>query len=119
MDDVIAYAEDAQFNYPILVGETDAMEVAESSGVPFIGLPFTMIVAASGELIDTHVGEIEAEHIDHFTAVLDEMDEGTLDLAGAWERLRKLCFAAGRCVDRRGVPSLIPRILAPRNRHAP
>jgi len=90
MDDVVAYAEDAQFNYPILVGETDAMEVAESSGVPFIGLPFTMIVAASGELIDTHVGEIEAEHIDQITAVLDEMDEGTLDLAGARERLRNL-----------------------------
>ena len=90
MDDVVAYAEDAQFNYPILVGETDAMEVAESSGVPFIGLPFTMIVSASGELIDTHVGEIEAQHIDQITAVLDEMGRGTLDLAGARERLKNL-----------------------------
>ena len=30
LEPVIAYAEDAQFNYPILVGEQDAMAVAES-----------------------------------------------------------------------------------------
>ena len=41
---VIAYAEETQFNYPILVGEQDAMAVAESSGISFIGLPFTMVV---------------------------------------------------------------------------
>lgn len=90
MDDVVAYAEEAQFNYPVLVGEADAMAVAESSGVPFIGLPFTMIVSSSGELIDTHVGEIEAHHIDQITAVLAEMDAGTLDVDGAREKLQTL-----------------------------
>ena len=48
---VIAYAEETQFNYPILVGEQDAMAVAESSGISFIGLPFTMIVAKDGTLV--------------------------------------------------------------------
>ncbi len=90
MEDVVAYAEDAQFNFPVLVGEADAMAVAESSGVPFIGLPFTMIVSSDGELIDTHVGEIEAHHIDQIAAVLAEIDGGQLDIDGAREKLQSL-----------------------------
>jgi len=34
---VSVYAEEAQFNYPILVGQEDAMAVAEDSGIEFIG----------------------------------------------------------------------------------
>ena len=45
-DDVVAYAEEAEFNYPILVGQEEAMAVAETSGVDFIGLPFTMVVSS-------------------------------------------------------------------------
>lgn len=89
-EDVAAYAEEAQFNYPILVGQEDAMAVAENSGVPFIGLPFTMVVAPSGELIKTHVGEIVEEHIDTITAVLAEMQQGSIDLEGAREKLGSL-----------------------------
>ena len=56
-DQVAAYAEEAQFNYPVLVGQEDAMAIAETSGVEFIGMPFTMIVAADGELLNAHLGE--------------------------------------------------------------
>ena len=45
IEQVAAYAEDAQFNYPILVGQEDAMAAAEATGIDFIGMPFTMIVA--------------------------------------------------------------------------
>ena len=74
LDPVIAYAEDAQFNYPILVGEQDAMAVAESSGISFIGLPFTMIVAKDGLLIGTHMGEIHQEHLDDIVRVLGQLE---------------------------------------------
>ena len=89
-EEVVRYAEETGFNYPILIGQEDAMAVAESSGVEFIGLPFTMVVAASGELIKTHIGEIEEEHIARIAGVLTEMQQGALDLAGARERLGKL-----------------------------
>ena len=89
-DDVVAYAEEAQFNYPILVGQEDAMAVAETSGIDFIGLPFTMIVSPTGELIKNHVGEIHEEHIVEIAAVFEEMQAGTVDLAGARERLGTL-----------------------------
>ena len=83
LEDVVAYAEEAEFNYPILVGELDAMEVAESSGVEFIGLPFTLIVSPSGELIKPHIGEIKDEHIVEITTVFAQMARGELDLDGA------------------------------------
>lgn len=82
-DEVSAYAEEAQFNYPILVGQEDAMAVAEDSGIEFIGLPFTMIVAPSGELIKAHVGEIMGSHIEQIVAVFAELESGEIDVAGA------------------------------------
>lgn len=89
-EDVVAYAEEAEFNYPILVGQEDAMAVAETSGVEFIGLPFTMVVGPSGELIKTHIGEIVEEHIEHITTVIAQMERGELDLEGARAELRDL-----------------------------
>ena len=90
LDAVIAYNESAQFNYPILVGELDAMAAAESSGVNFIALPFTMIVAADGELLATHIGEIHREHLDKIASVLKHLDFGRIDRETARKALRAL-----------------------------
>lgn len=86
-DDVIAYAETADFNYPILVGQDDAMAAAEASGVSFIGLPFTMVISPDGDLLKTHMGEIVADHIEQIVDVLDRLQRGELDLAGARKEL--------------------------------
>ena len=90
LDPVIAYAEDAQFNYPILVGEQDAMAVAESSGISFIGLPFTMIVSKDGTLIGAHMGEIHQEQLDDIVEVLGQFDRGELDVPAARTALNLL-----------------------------
>ena len=66
-EDVAAYAEVAEFNYPILVGQEDAMAAAEASGIDFIGMPFTMIIAPDGELLKSHIGEIVADKICQMT----------------------------------------------------
>ncbi|NOX68454.1 MAG: TlpA family protein disulfide reductase [Gammaproteobacteria bacterium] len=89
-DEVAAYAEEAEFNYPILVGQEDAMAVAESSGVDFIGLPFTMVISPDGDLIKTHIGEIVEAHIEKITTVLAQMERGDLNLEGAREALKTL-----------------------------
>jgi len=89
-DEVAAYAEEAEFNYPILVGQEDAMAVAESSGIDFIGLPFTMVVSPDGDLIKTHIGEIVEAHIDKITTVLAKMERGELNLEGARNALKTL-----------------------------
>jgi thiol-disulfide isomerase/thioredoxin len=80
---VIAYAEEAQFNYPILVGEQDAMAVAESSGISFIGLPFTMIVAKDGTLVGAHMGEIHQQHLDDIVRVMKQLDTAEIGVEEA------------------------------------
>lgn len=90
VEDVITYAEEADFNYPILVGQEDAMAAAESSGVAFIGLPFTMIVARSGELLGVHMGEIHPPQMQIIVDQLAALDSGETSFAEARERLKEL-----------------------------
>jgi thiol-disulfide isomerase/thioredoxin len=82
-DQVAAYAEEAQFNYPILVGQEDAMAAAEASGIDFIGMPFTMVLAPNGELLKTHIGEIVEVHIETIVTVFRDLKAGKIDIEGA------------------------------------
>jgi thiol-disulfide isomerase/thioredoxin len=86
-DQVAKYAESAQFNYPVLVGQDDAMAVAETSGIDFIGLPFTMIVASDGELLNSHIGEIVEADLEHIVKVLTMLDNGEIDKDSARKAL--------------------------------
>lgn len=90
MEDVRAYAEEANFNYPILVGQEEAIAVAEASGVEFIGLPFTMIIAPDGTLVATHMGEIMQPHVDRISEIMRDLAKGTLDLETARNELHAL-----------------------------
>ena len=63
-EEVAAYAEQVEFNYPILVGQEDAMAVAESSGVQFIAMPFTMFISRHGEFLSAYIGELHRNHLD-------------------------------------------------------
>ena len=89
-EEVAAYAESAEFNYPILVGQEDAMAIAETSGVEFIGMPFTMIVAADGELLNAHIGEIVATDLEHVVEVITRLEQGAIDKEGARKALNAL-----------------------------
>ena len=75
---VANYAEAAQFNYPVLVGEQDAMAVAESSGVEFVGLPFTMFVASDGELLSAYIGELHQSHLDEIVEIMTRLDRAEI-----------------------------------------
>ena len=44
LDDVIAYSEETPFEYPVLVGEEEAIAIAENANIEFIGLPFTTLL---------------------------------------------------------------------------
>ena len=87
LEPVQVYAEETNFNYPILVGQEDAMAAAEASGLDFIGMPFTMVIAPGGELLKTHIGEIVEAHIEIILSVFEQLESGVIDLAGAREAL--------------------------------
>ncbi len=90
LEPVQTYAEEAQFNYPVLVGQEDAMAAAEATGIEFIGMPFTMVVAPGGELLKTHIGEIVESHIETIVGVFEQLEAGDIDLPGARAALKDL-----------------------------
>jgi len=89
-DAVAAYAEAAEFNYPVLIGQEDAMAVAESSGVQFAAMPFTMIVSKDGLYLGAYLGELHQSHLDDIETILARLDAGDISVdsaRGAFELL--------------------------------
>ena len=66
------------------------MAVAESSGIEFIGMPFTMIVAADGEYLSAYIGELHQEHLDSVVDVMTRLERGEIDKNGARAALDQL-----------------------------
>jgi thiol-disulfide isomerase/thioredoxin len=87
MEEVQKYAEAAEFNYPILVGEMDAMAVAEQSGLVFHAMPFTMIVTRDGEFLSAHFGELHRPELNKITDILARLDAGDIDTDTARQAL--------------------------------
>ncbi len=90
VEEVSSYAESAEFNYPVLIGQQDAMAVAESSGIEFIGMPFTMFVTRDGEYVGAYIGELHQSHLDDVVNILGRLDKGEIDkdeARGAFELL--------------------------------
>jgi thiol-disulfide isomerase/thioredoxin len=86
VDPVVAFAEEMQFNYPLLVG-ADGIYAAGAFGVDFVAMPFTVFTAPSGAAIGVHVGELTPAYLDNLTFVLTGLAAGDLDIATARGRL--------------------------------
>ena len=83
LEPVQNFAEEMAFNYPILVGEADAINAAAAFGVDFFALPFTVFTDTEGRLIGVHTGEIHTEDLDHLSGVLADLRTGATDVATA------------------------------------
>lgn len=62
-DQVRRFVAEHEINYPILLGDTEAIEVARNLGNRTQGLPFTVIFDALGRLVYSHTGEISAAEL--------------------------------------------------------
>ena len=82
------FAEEMEFNYPVLVGETEAMDAAASFGVGFFVLPFTVFTDTRERILGVHSGELHAEDLDNLVSVLGDLETGAIDLDGARSRLQ-------------------------------
>jgi thiol-disulfide isomerase/thioredoxin len=63
-DAVLDFASGFDFNYPVLVGQQEAMDVGHQFMNGFIGLPFTVFTDRDGRIIEVHTGEIHREQIE-------------------------------------------------------
>jgi thiol-disulfide isomerase/thioredoxin len=67
---VIDFADSYGVEYPILLGDIDAMAVSKQLGNRFQGLPFTVIITPGGQIAVRHSGGIKREQIE---PVLDRL----------------------------------------------
>lgn len=88
--EVLAFADDMQFNYPVLQGEADAFEAAASFGTEFIAMPFTVFADDRGYLLGVYTGELHAEELGNVVAVLDDRRAGRISLDQARQRIAGL-----------------------------
>jgi thiol-disulfide isomerase/thioredoxin len=86
-DPVLAFADQMQFNYPILIGEKGGWEAAAAFGVSVYALPFTVFTAGDGSVIGVHTGELHQEHLQELSSVVGDLRDGKIDVATARARL--------------------------------
>lgn len=69
-DAVVDFAGGIAFNYPVLIGQEDAMNLGNRFLNGFIGLPFTAFTDRSGRIVRVHTGELHREQIEAILAEL-------------------------------------------------
>lgn len=67
---VAGFAAEFDFNYPVVVGQEEAMNLAQAYADNFIGLPFTAFVDREGRIRHVHTGEIHRPEIEEILAEL-------------------------------------------------
>ena len=77
-DAVAEYSKEMQIDYPIMVGDQDAMDVAEAFGLDLIVLPATAVSDSSGRVITIHIGELRPEQAEIILDVLWRIEAGDI-----------------------------------------
>ena len=78
-DKVLAYASEMKIDYPMLIGEQDALDAAAAFGVEAVGMPFTIFTDTSGRVIALHMGELTADEAIIILAAVRNVNAGRLD----------------------------------------
>jgi thiol-disulfide isomerase/thioredoxin len=58
---VADFVKDNGINYPVLIGEQEAIDVAISFGNRVAGLPFTVVIDRKGNIVFRHIGEMKQQ----------------------------------------------------------
>jgi thiol-disulfide isomerase/thioredoxin len=82
-DKVLTYAKEMQIDYPMLIGEQEALDAAAAFGVDALGLPFTIFTDTGGRVITLHMGELTAAEADIILGAVREVNAGRSDPAQA------------------------------------
>jgi thiol-disulfide isomerase/thioredoxin len=101
-DKVLAYAKEMQIDYPMLIGEQEALDAAAAFGVDALGLPFTIFTDTSGRVITLHMGELTAAEADIILGAVREVNAGRSDPAQARTAIEAGLAALPRTHDAEG-----------------
>jgi thiol-disulfide isomerase/thioredoxin len=89
-DDVVEYAAEMQFNYPVIVGQSDGMDAMASFHNDSGAMPFSVFTAADGAILGNYPGELHPEHLELLSATVAALTAGTIDRETARARLEGL-----------------------------
>ena len=82
-DKVVAYADEFDIPYPILIGEQDALDVAARLGMDTPVFPFTVFTDKRGQLVTLFVGELHRAEADLILAEVAKLNQQGQELAAA------------------------------------
>ncbi|MFO7304204.1 MAG: TlpA disulfide reductase family protein [Gammaproteobacteria bacterium] len=82
-EDVLEYAEEMGINYPLLIGEQDALDAARAFGLTTAALPFTVFTDAQSRIILSHLGEVTEAESKILLDVVRRVNAGELTPAAA------------------------------------
>ena len=77
-DKVLAYASEQGIQYPLLIGEQEALDAAASFGIEAVGFPFTVFSDRRGRIIAAHLGELTQAEADVILGAVRKVDAGRL-----------------------------------------
>jgi thiol-disulfide isomerase/thioredoxin len=82
-DQVRNFAAQFGIDYPLLVGEQDALDVAAQFGMDSPAFPFTVFSDRRGEVVALFIGELHRPEADFILTVVQDLDQDRLKLPQA------------------------------------
>jgi thiol-disulfide isomerase/thioredoxin len=82
-DKVLAYADEMKIDYPLLIGEQEALDAAAAFGVDVVGLPFTVFSDGKGRIIAAHMGELTSPQAEVILGAVRRVNDGAATPAQA------------------------------------
>lgn len=82
-DAVATYAQQMKIEYPILLGEQDALDVATALGFASPVFPFTVFTDRQHDVVALFVGELHDPEIKLILGVVETLDQGRIGLEQA------------------------------------
>jgi thiol-disulfide isomerase/thioredoxin len=83
---VVKYAAANAIDYPLLIGEDAGLKIVDAFGMDLV-FPFSVFADRDGRVVAVKVGELHRDEADFILDRVDEIDRGTLSLAGAREAI--------------------------------
>jgi thiol-disulfide isomerase/thioredoxin len=80
---VSAYAQELKIDYPLLIGDQDALEVAGALGFATPVFPFTVFTDRRGEVVALYVGELHKAQADLILSVVQTLNRDQVALREA------------------------------------
>jgi thiol-disulfide isomerase/thioredoxin len=87
VEPVQTFLAESGVRYPVLVGQDEAMQIAQNIVPDFEGLPVSVIVGPAQQILQVHIGELHPQHIRAIAEVSSALGHARISIEQARERL--------------------------------